>query len=425
MNILTNFEPGWRFVAALLIGALIGIEREFVQQRSGERDFAGIRTFSLMALLGAVSAYFSQQFGPVIFVAAFIGMALLVLISHIGNIYREDAEGITTEVVALIVPLLGAMVIWGEVELAAALGVITALILALKPLLHDIARRMSAEDMRATLEFALITAVVLPWLPNQSYGPFGLINPFQIWTLVVFVSGIGFLGYILINILGAEQGVGLTGVLGGLVSSTATTVSLAGRSKENPGLSPILARGIILASCVMFPRIMVEVAVIYPPLLRFVILPISVMFIASLTVVLYLWRRGRVGAKEGREKVEVSNPLRLITAISFALAFTVVLIVVRAASEYFGDVGVASALSGLTDVDAITLSVSELASFGQIQLHVAATSVFLAALVNTAAKAGMVWVLGAVELRRTIVIAYGLVLLAGIISGAFVLGRGL
>lgn len=189
MNILTNFEPGWRFVAALLIGALIGIEREFVQQRSGERDFAGIRTFSLMALLGAVSAYFSQQFGPVIFVAAFIGMALLVLISHIGNIYREDAEGITTEVVALIVPLLGAMVIWGEVELAAALGVITALILALKPLLHDIARRMSAEDMRATLEFALITAVVLPWLPNQSYGPFGLINPFQIWTLVVFVSG--------------------------------------------------------------------------------------------------------------------------------------------------------------------------------------------------------------------------------------------
>lgn len=426
MDLMLNLEPWWRFAAALLIGALIGLEREFVQQRTEERDFAGIRTFSLMALLGAVAAYFSQQFGLLLFVAVYLSLALLVWASHLGDIYRGHEEGITTEVVALIVPLLGAMVIWGEVELAAALGVITALLLALKPRLHGLARRMSAEDLRATLEFALITAVILPLLPNQSFGPYGLLNPFQIWLLVVFVSGIGFLGYVLIKILGAEQGVGLTGVLGGLVSSTATTVSLAGRSKGNPGLSSILVRGIILASCVMFPRVLVEVGVVYPPLLRMVSIPIGAMLLVSLGFVLYLWRGRRADEQEDREEVKVSNPLRLPTAITFALAFSVVLIAVRAANDFFGDAGVyvASALAGLTDVDAITLSASELASNGQLQPQVAAMAVVLATLVNTAAKAVMVWFLGAHELRRTVMRAFGLVLLTGIVGSAIVLGIG-
>lgn len=168
-----------------------------------------------MAVLGAVAAYFSQQFGLLLFIAVYLSLAFLVWVSHLGDIYRGHEEGITTEVVALIVPLLGAMVIWGEAELAAALGVITALLLALKPRLHGLARRMSSEDLKATLEISLFTAVILPLLPNQSFGPFGLLNPFQIWLMVVFVSGIGFLGYVLIKILGAEQGVGLTGVFGG------------------------------------------------------------------------------------------------------------------------------------------------------------------------------------------------------------------
>ena len=426
MDLMLNLEPWWRFAAALLIGALIGLEREFVQQRTEERDFAGIRTFSLIALLGAVAGYFSQQFGLLLFIAVYISLALLVWASHLGDIYRGHQEGITTEVVALIVPLLGAMVIWGEVELAAALGVITALLLALKPRLHGLARRMSAEDLRATLEFAIITAVILPLLPNQRLGPFGLLNPFQIWLLVIFVSGIGFLGYVLIKILGAEQGVGLTGVLGGLVSSTATTVSLASRSKGQPGLSPILVRGIILASCVMFPRVLVEVGVIYPPLLRLVSIPVGAMLLVSLVSVLYLWRKRRTDEQEDREEMKVSNPLKLPTAITFALAFSVVLIVIRAANDFFGEAGVyvASALTGLTDVDAITLSASELASNGQLQPQVAAMAVVLATLVNTAAKAAMVWFLGARELRRTVMRAFGLVLLTGIVGSAFVLGFG-
>ncbi|MFN2273823.1 MAG: MgtC/SapB family protein [Anaerolineales bacterium] len=172
MNILNAFEPWWRFAAAVLIGALIGLEREFVQQRSGEREFGGIRTFALTALLGAIAAHFTQRFGLLIFMGAYVGLVLMLWASNLAPALRGEEEGITTEIAALMTPLLGAMVVWDEAELAAALGVVTALILALKPGLHNLARRMSAEDLRATLEFAIITAVILPLLPNQGYGPF-------------------------------------------------------------------------------------------------------------------------------------------------------------------------------------------------------------------------------------------------------------
>lgn len=427
MNDILNLEPWWRFAVALLIGALIGLEREFIQQRKGEQDFAGIRTFSLMALLGATGAYLSRDYGLLPFLAVYVGLILLIWASYLGEIVREHEEGITTEVVALLVPLLGAMVVWDEFALASALAVITALVLALKPTLHNLARRMSAKDLRATLEFALITGVVLPLLPNRSFGPFNVLNPYQIWLLVVLVSGIGFLGYVLIKILGAEQGVGVTGVLGGLVSSTATTVSFSGRSKANPELSDILAQGVLLTSSVMFPRVMVEVAVVYTPLLSFIAVPMISMLVMNVGLVLFLRRRRRTALSEERKEVQVSNPLKISTAITFALAFVVVLILVQAANEAFGEAGVylASALTGVTDVDAITLSASELASLNQISLQVAGTAVILATLVNTVAKGVMAWIIGSNELRRTIRMAFGLVLLTGIVSSAVVFWIGM
>ncbi len=417
MNNLLNLEPWWRFAVALLIGALIGLEREFVQQRTGEDDFAGIRTFSLMSLLGAIGAYLVEDYGLLPFLAAYIGIILLVWSSYLGEIVRKHEEGITTEVAAISVPLLGALVIWGEFELASALGVIIALVLALKPTLRNLTSRMSAGDLRAILEFLLITAVVLPLLPNSNFGPFNVINPYQIWLLVVLVSGIGFFGYVLIKVLGAEQGVGVTGILGGLVSSTATTVSFSGRSKGNPELSSILAQGILLTSSVMFPRIMIEVAIVHTPLLRVIAIPMVAMLCTNLGLVFFLWRRRNVQNQGERKPVEVSNPLRLPTAITFALAFVVVLIVVQWANEAFGEAGVylASVLSGVTDVDAITLSVSELASNSQLQPQVAGFAVVLAALINTVAKAVMAWSLGSNELRKTILRGFGIVVLTGLV----------
>lgn len=267
MELLDQLEPWWRFGLALLIGALIGLEREFIQQRSGDPDFAGIRTFALISLLGAVAAFLSNEFGIVIFVASYLAIVLLIFASHIGDVYRGEREGMTTEVVALMTPFFGAMVFWGYAAEAAALGVVAALILALKPTLHGLTRRMSTLDLRATLEFALITAVVLPILPNEAFGPFGVFNPREIWLLVVLVSGISFVGYILIKAMGARRGLSVTGLLGGLVSSTAVTLSLSGRSKDNPSLSPALGLAIILASCILFPRVLVEVFAVNASLL--------------------------------------------------------------------------------------------------------------------------------------------------------------
>lgn len=422
MENLLNLEPWWRFAVAILIGALIGLEREFVQQRAGEEDFAGIRTFTLMSLLGAIGAYLAEDYGLLPFILAYIGIILLVWASYLGEIVRKHEEGITTEVAAISVPLLGALVVWGEFELASALGVIIALVLALKPTLRNLTSRMSAGDLRAILEFLLITAVVLPLLPNSNFGPFNVINPYQIWLLVILVSGIGFFGYMLIKILGAEQGVGVTGLLGGLVSSTATTVSFSGRSKGNPELSSILAQGILLTSSVMFPRIMIEVAIVYTPLLRVIAIPMVAMLCVNLGLVFFLRRRRNIRDHEERKPVEVSNPLRLPTAITFVLAFVVALIVVQWANEAFGEAGVyvASAISGVTDVDAITLSVSELASNSQLQPQVAGFAVVLAALVNTVAKAVMAWSLGSNELRKTIVRAFGIVVFTGLVSSLII-----
>ena len=417
---LINLEPWWRFAAALLIGALIGLEREFVQQRSGEQEFGGIRTFSLMALLGAVAAFLTDQYGPLIFLAVYLGLILLLWASLLASAIRGEEEGITSEVAALLVPLLGAMMIWNQPAVAAALGVITALILALKPRLHGAARRMSAEDMRATLEFSIITAVVLPLLPNEGFGPFGVLNPFQIWLLVVFISGIGFLGYVLMKFIGTEQGVGITGLLGGLVSSTATTLSFAGRSKTNAGLSTLLAQGIILASCVMFPRVLIEVAVVNPGLVKLVVVPLVAMLIAGLIGFYILWRRGRAENKAEHGGVELSNPLRLKTAITFGLVFAFVLVAVEAANEYFGSAGVylASILTGITDVDSITLSVSNLSLKGLLDERVAAIAIIMATIMNTITKAVMAMVLGTPRLRRLVSRAFGVVVLTGLISAA-------
>lgn len=419
MTFLDSFDPWWRFAAALLIGALIGLEREFVQQRSGEQEFGGIRTFALMALLGAISAYFSARFGVLLFLGAYLGLILLLWASILGPALRGEEEGITTEIAALLVPLLGAMVIWDAPELAAALGVVTALMLALKPGLHDLARRMSASDLRATLEFAIITAVILPILPNVGYGPFNLLNPFQIWLLVVFISGIGFVGYVLVKALGAEEGIGLTGVLGGLVSSTATTLSFAGRSKTSRSFSHLLALGILLASCVMFPRVLLEVAVVNAALLPMIIVPLLAMLISGLLLVGWFWFRQQSQKGELQPNhVELANPLRLQTAVGFGLMFALVLVGVRVANEYLGSAGVfaASLLAGIADVDSITLSISELALDGSLDLRVGGMAIVIASLVNTLVKAIMASTLGSPELRRMIWRAFGVIILTGIVA---------
>lgn len=416
---LINLEPWWRFGAAILLGALIGIEREFVQQREDSSSFAGIRTFAFISLFGALAAFASQLQGISTFLLAYGGFLLLIASNRVAGVLRGRTTGMTTEVVAILTPLLGALVIWDRVAVAAALSVIAALMLSLKPSLHQIARRMSNEDLRATLQFGLISLVILPLLPNMAFGPLGAINPFEIWLLVILVSGISFLGYLLMKFGAPTSGTGLAGLFGGLVSSTATTVSFASRSKENPSYGNLAGLAVILASLVSFPRIVIEVLAVHPPLIGSLALPLGLMVLSGSGLAYRHWRREtRRAANDAVDALEVTNPLRLQSALLFALVFTIVLVAVKYANLYFGNAGlyVAGALSGLTGVDSISLSAAGLTADGELERTAAATAILLATFVNLLLKLGLAHLLGGAELRRVVYRAFLVILVVGAVS---------
>lgn len=420
---ISDFEPWWRFGFALAIGALIGLEREFFQQKEGDTDFAGIRTFSLIALLGAVSSFLADDYGITLAALALGGLFLMILVSYSGALIRNKAEtGITTEVAAILTFFFGVMVMGDHAIVAIALAVITSILLTFKGRMHGFIRNMSIEDIHITLQFGLIAAVILPLLPNRTIDPLGLLNPFQIWLMVVFVSGIGFTGYILMKLLGPSRGINLMGILGGLASSTATTISFSSASREHPQMAQHYARAVILASTVMLPRVLFLILVIYPPLAFKVSVPFTLMLLTGLLFTLISQRSKQPGTDTIHPEYAISNPLKLSTAIKFGLLFAFVLIVVEYSQELLGSSGVylASFLTGLTDVDAITLSVTRLAQNDQLSSNVAGISIIIATLMNTVSKGAITYFSGTPQLRGPVIKAFTLMAIAGALSGGVV-----
>ncbi len=420
MDVLTEFAPWWQFGAALLIGALLGLEREFVQQKEGVFEFAGVRTFSLITLLGAVAAYMEQYWGPWTSLVVFCGLVLLSIAGYWGALWiTREAGGITTEVAALLAYLLGALVMKGHLDVAAALGVVTALVLAFKAELHGFIRRMSVEDIRITLQFALVSAVILPLLPNRTVDPWDMVNPFQIWMMVVLISGVGFVGYVLMKWLGPGRGSRWTGAIGGLVSSTAVTLSMAARSREAPAHSLYYAQSVLLAASIMLPRIVFLAAVVYPELVPWLVPPLGLMFVVGLAWVLYFERQLRGKVQNGDDGLSIEHPLAMSTAIKFGLAFAVVKIGVKVLEHWFGSSGVylASTIAGLTDVDAITLSVAQLAAEETLVLSVAVMAILLAAVTNTLVKGLIARMSGSRELGRALWRAFVSMAVVGIVGG--------
>lgn len=421
---LSDFEPWWRFGLALVIGALIGLEREFQQQKDDSPDFAGIRTFSLVALLGSVSSFLPNNFGIILAAISLGGLILMTTVSYWGSMVRWNTGiGITTEVAVILTFLFGVMVMGDHASLAIALAVITSLLLTFKGKMHGFIRNMSTSDILITLQFALVGAVILPLLPNRTIDPWGLLNPFQIWLMVVFVSGIGFSGYVLMKLLGTSRGINLMGILGGLASSTATTISFSSASREHSHMSQHYAQAVILASTVLYPRVLFLILVIHPPLTLKVIIPFTLMLITGLVFIFVNQKRMPAETDTIHPQYQITNPLKLSTAIKFGLLFAFVLIVVKYSQELFGSSGVylASFLTGLTDVDAITLSVTRLAGNAQISYDVAGTSVLVAVLMNTISKGVITYFSGSPELRRTVMKAFISMILIGVISGGIVI----
>jgi len=400
---MISIEIAWQFGAALGLGMLIGLERE----RTGDmqQSFAGVRTFALIALLGATSVFTGIHSVLVWFPAVvFLAVAALIISAYHLTATQGDV-GMTTEVSVLLTFLIGGLCAWGQVGIAGAITVSCMLLLALKGWLHNLAKRIESSDVEATLKFAIITLVVLPLVPNTNFGPEGLevINPYKTWLMVVLIAGLNFAGYILVKVVGREHGLGITGLLGGLVSSTAVTLSFSQRSRTESALAPVLALSILLAWTVMFFRVVVEVGVVNIPLAKSLSLGMVLMGTVSLGICFLLWRRGR---SSERAEVEAGhNPFELGEAIKFGGLFAVVIFIASAAQVYFGNTGLylAGALAGLTDVDAIALSMANLALNDPASSGPAARTIVIAVISNTMVKCGMVIWLGAITLRKTMI----------------------
>jgi uncharacterized membrane protein (DUF4010 family) len=415
----------YRFGVALVIGFLIGLQREYAYGDPEHEMFAGMRTFSLMSLVGCTAALLADEAGSawplavVIFlVGAWLGTGFFI------HAWRDEA-GLTTEAAALLTVLVGALCYWDYLELAAATGVATTVLLSLKLEMQQFVRHITREDVYATLKFAVISAIILPVLPNQTYGspPIDALNPHRVWLMVVFISGINFLGYVLVKTLGSRYGIGLTGVLGGLASSTAVTLSFTQRSRERPDLARAFALAITIAWTVMFPRVLVEVAALNTDLLQMMWAPMLASGFVGLAYCTFLYFSLQT---KGSEDVEFVNPFKLGPAIKFGMIYAVILVLSRAAQIYLGNTGVyiSSVVAGLTDVDAVTLSLAELSSIsggGSLDVVTASRAITLAAMANTIVKGGFVISVGSPTLRRAVVPALAIILVVGILV-AFLIG---
>lgn len=398
-------EAMGRLGVALAGGLLVGLQRQYAERASSNELVAGARSFALIGLAGGLSALLAEQFASPLIIA--IGLATVggvVAIGYLAEV-RDGDRGATTEVAALVIFLAGVLAGIGDATVAVAVAVATASLLALKPVTRSFVSRLDATDVTATLQFAVLVAIVLPILPREPIGPspFDAASPFKIGLMVVFILGLSFLGYVLIQIVGPERGVELTGVLGGLVSSTAVTLTMSERSREGSGLLRALATAILLAWGIMYARVLVEVAVVNPELLRSVWLPIG----AGGLVVL-LWaagtsRRRHSSADPSTERF--TNPFRLGPAIQLGLLYGVVLIGSKALATGVGDAGVylGAIASGLADVDAIAISMAELSrGAGSVPDDTAADAIVLATASNTLVKGGLVVAMGSRALRRTV-----------------------
>ncbi len=404
LDITTAFA---RLGTALALGLLVGLQREYAKQEEGDDLFAGARTFALISLVGGLAAVADSVAGArFLLLGSLVAVGSFILVAYYVGV-RSGELGVTTEVAALVVFLAGATAGLGMPRIAAGVAVATATILALKPWTRRLAAAIDEEDVSASLQFAVLAALILPLLPDDPLGPapFDAATPFSVGLMVVFISGLSFLGYILIQVVGPSRGVGLTGILGGLVSSTAVTLTLSERSKGAKALARPLALGLVLAWTIMFIRVLIEVQVVNAELLREVLLPVGAGVIVGLAWAAFLYFGGSRSADQEADTTEFSNPFRLGPAVQFGLLYGVILIISKAASTYLGDGGVylSALISGVADVDAITLSMANLSrGDGAISDTVAGNAIAIAAATNTLVKGGIVWVIGRGGIRRTV-----------------------
>jgi uncharacterized membrane protein (DUF4010 family) len=408
---------------ALFIGALVGTERGW-RSTGDEEVLLGLRTFTLVALAGGVSALVAEAVSaPVIFVGGLGAIVALILASYWITVDRKTAEaGITTEVAAIVVFLLGGAVLFVGPEVPVALAIVATLVLAMKDRLHSAIHKLGRDDIMAGLKLLFATFIILPLLPREAIDPWGALKPWSLWWLVILIASISLVGYVAVRWLGQNRGMAITGLFGGLVSSTAVTLSFAKRSKEAPLLSNALAAGVLIAWLTMSGRVLVEVAVVQKSLLPPLIGPMLGLGLPAAVVAGIVWwkssKSGNSGVEEEpADEVPLKNPFSLTGAMKFGALFAAVLVAVKLAQAYFPASGIyaVSALAGLTDVDAITLSLAQSVGEGDTTAAMAVRGIILASFANTFVKLGLVVSLGDRKMAKVV----------GVATVAMVVGAGI
>ncbi len=383
-------------ILRLLVGAglgfVVGLERQ-LHVRVGEA-YAGARTFALVGVWGVATASLADWVGPEAFVAGLVVFGAVEVTSYLALSKKTGDVGTTTEMAALVTFFVGVLAGRDSYEVAAALAVGMAVLLRSKEYLRTLAGRFEQEDVAAVLQFGVVTAVILPLAPDRGFGPLAAINPHEIWLMVVLVSAIGLAGYLALRLLGS-RGLGLTGLLGGLISSTAVTMSFSKMARRRRDLTNVLAAGVLAASGLMFGRVLVEAAVVSPRLAAVLAAPMGIMLVAVEATAYLVYRaRGR-GVAEEDSDLAMQNPVTLTVALQFGLLYGVVVFLGRflVAKVSASSLALLGAVSGITDVDAITLSSANLVN-GGVDVADGARAVLAAVTVNGFVKGGMAIVLG-------------------------------
>jgi uncharacterized membrane protein (DUF4010 family) len=404
---------------ALILGAIIGIERGWRNREEDEGyGDSGLRSFSLIGLLGGIAALLAQHWGFGILIGIFLGLAGLAATSYALTSQKSQDYGSTTELALLTTFCLGALALSGFTQEAIAIAVVVAWILGAKPELHKTLNWLQRQELIATLQLLLIAVVVLPLLPNYTIDPWDAIHPRAIGWLVLLIAGISYIGYFAIRILGGKVGLLLTAFFGGIASSTALTVSFSRMAKQRPNETILIAAGIILANGIMAPRLLLVIAIISKTLALKLAAPLLMLGLIPLIAAGIIVRWKAPPQTKTEATVTVSNPVEIGSALQYTALLVILSLLVRWAQTEFGEQGIylLAALSGIADLDAVSLSLAR-AVEGDLPEKVAIYGIWLAVTVNTIVKISLSRVIGNAKL------AYwcGSILLSGLMAGFLVL----
>lgn len=417
---LSQWDLLIRLLVAIGIGAVIGLERQYSAMKESSHGYSGIRTFIFHALLGFIAGLFYYLFAPWVYGALFLGVVILTAVSYWQTALQGD-RGLTTEISGLITFVLGSMAFYGLMEISLMITVLVVVVLSSKFRLKSIVGAITPDELYAFIRFVVLALLIFPFLPDETFGPYDVLNPREIGWVVLLTSGLGFFGYMLTKFLGNNRGILLSGIVGGLVSSTAVTWVFAQKSKESPSLSASCATAILAASSIMFIRVLIWTFLFNQDLFRAVFVPLILIFAATLGFTFFIFQKDK---KEVHPETEstLKKPLDLKSALVFGLLYMGILLAVSYANENLGKSGtlISSAIAGISDIDAITISVSKLTG-DTLTVSIAEIALFIATISNTLVKLGIGLYAGSGSLRMYLIRGYSVAFFGGLLAILYIL----